>query len=156
MPSRMWGKTMSTVKFGQGLSLVLGLFAAAGAWAQTQVTASDFSTSPNGDVTITLSTSGAEPNVSVFATDSPARIVLDMADTTSRVDAAPVTVGRGAVQAFSTLSAGGRTRVLVDLSRAAEFEYSTAGNAVVLTIAGQQAVAAAAAETVRTPGQLRC
>ena len=64
--------------------------------------------------TFTLTTSGDEPNVSVFATESPARIILDVADTNSQVDSATVSVGIGSVQTFTTLSAGGRTRLMVD------------------------------------------
>jgi type IV pilus assembly protein PilQ len=150
-PGNKWGNAMSTVKIGQWVILALALLASTGAWAQTQLVSSDFSSSPGGDVTISFETSGAVPSVSVFATDSPARIVLDMADTTSMMDSAPVSVNRGAVESFATLSAGGRTRVLVDLSREAEFEYTTNGNSVTLTIAGARAAAgAAAAETVRT------
>ncbi|MEJ2534385.1 MAG: AMIN domain-containing protein, partial [Gammaproteobacteria bacterium] len=143
---------MITRKIGNRsiIGLALALLVANTAWAQTQVTASDFRAAATGEVTITLTTTGAEPEVSVFATDSPARIVLDMADTTSSVDSAPVSVGAGDVQSFSTLSAGGRTRVLVDLARPSEFEYSTQPGAVVLTIGGAQAATAVSDEAARS------
>lgn len=124
-------------KFGirTGMCLAFGLMASMSAWAESQVVAADYRAEPNGDITITLSTTGDTPEVSVFSTDSPARIVLDMADTGSTVDSSPVAVGSGAVQSFTTLSAGGRTRVMVDLSRAAEFEHSVEAGSVVLSIA---------------------
>ncbi|MDX1459702.1 MAG: type IV pilus secretin PilQ [Xanthomonadales bacterium] len=125
-----------------GLGLVLAISPIALAWADTEVNDASFSTSGDGSVTITLSTSGDAPTVSVFSTDNPARIVLDMANTTSTVDSSPVNVGAGPVQSFTTLTAGGRTRLLVDLSRVAEYDYSAEAGQVVLSIKGGQRVAA--------------
>jgi type IV pilus assembly protein PilQ len=128
-----------------GLYLLLaGLFSTA-AWADTEVTAANYSSANGGDVVITLATAGDTPSVSVFATESPARIVLDLAETSSAVDSAPVSVGLGAVQSFTTLSAGGRTRLLVDLSRPVPYDYSAEAGQVVLTIAGAGGPALAAA-----------
>ncbi len=151
-PTDMWGRTMSTIKTGYRTAwcLALALFATS-AWAQTQVVSTDHSTTADGAVIITLQTSGGEPAVSVFATDSPARIVLDMADTTSNVESTPVPVNTGYVSSYSTLSAGGRTRVLVELTRSAEFDYSTSDGQVTLTVANGQ-VAAASSEARRTLG----
>ncbi len=83
-----------------------------------------------------MSTDGDDPNVSVFATESPARIILDLADTNSQVDANPVSVGVGSVQKFTTLAAGGRTRVMVDLSKLATYDYQSGDGQVVLSISG--------------------
>ena len=47
-------------------------------FAATSVSAVDHKTSANGDVLITLQTSGDVPRVSVFATESQPRIVLDL------------------------------------------------------------------------------
>ena len=149
-PTGMWGRNMNMLKFGKLLkagqlaALLMALAVTGNAWAQTQVVASDYSVGQNGDVSITLTTTGGEPTLSVFATENPARIVLDMADTTSSVDSNPVSVSTGAVQSFSTLSAGGRTRVLVDLSRSAEFDYTASGNSVTLTVNGSSQAAAPA------------
>lgn len=106
------------------------------AWAASDVTAANYSSNASGDVTITLSTDGDDPSVSVFATESPARIILDLADTSSQVDASPVSVGVGSVQKFTTLAAGGRTRVMVDLSKPVSYDYQSGNGKVVLSIAG--------------------
>ncbi len=133
-----WGQFMDSRKTGVrlGLGLALLVLPALSAWAASDVTAADFSSNAAGDVVITLSTSGDDPNVSVFATESPARIILDLADTNSQVDASPVSVGIGSVQKFTTLAAGGRTRIMVDLSRLATYDYQSENGQVVLTIAG--------------------
>ncbi|NRB71601.1 MAG: secretin and TonB N-terminal domain-containing protein, partial [Xanthomonadales bacterium] len=138
---------MRISSFGKVTIAVFALCASALSWGQTQVTGADYEIGQDGMVTITLTTSGAEPEVSIFATDSPARIVLDMANTTSSADATPVRVGAGAVDAYSTLSAGGRTRVLVDLNRDSEFDYAVTPNRVTLTVGGQAAMAAASASS---------
>jgi type IV pilus assembly protein PilQ len=133
-----WGQFMDSRKTGVhlGLGLVLLVLPALSAWATSDVTAADYSSNAAGDVVITLSTDGDEPNVSVFATESPARIVLDMADTNSQVDANPVSIGVGAVQKFTTIAAGGRTRVMVDLSKLVTYDYQSGNGQVVLSIAG--------------------
>jgi len=141
-----WGQFMDIRKTGVhlGLALALLVLPALSAWASSDVTAASYSKNAAGDVVITLSTAGDEPKVSVFATESPARIVLDMADTNSQVDANPVSVGMGAVQKFTTLAAGGRTRVMVDLSRMVAYDYQASNGQVVLTLSGGGSAAAPA------------
>lgn len=133
-----WGQFMDSRKTGVrlALGLVLLVAPALSAWASSDVTAADYSSNSNGDVIITLSTGGDDPKVSVFATESPTRIILDLADTSSQVDASPVSVGIGSVNKFTTLAAGGRTRVMVDLSRPVTYDYQSGNGQVVLTIAG--------------------
>ena len=133
-----WGQFMDSRR--TGVRLVFGLMLlvspALTAWASTDVTAANYNSNAAGDVVITLSTDGDEPKVSVFATESPARIILDLADTSSQVDASPVSVGIGSVQTFTTLAAGGRTRVMVDLSRPVTYDYQSGNGQVVLSISG--------------------
>lgn len=133
-----WGQFMDNRNTGVrlGLGLALLLLPALSAWASSDVTAAAYSSNANGDVTITLSTGGDDPSVSVFATESPARIILDLADTNSQVDASPVSVGIGSVQKFTTLAAGGRTRVMVDLSKPVAYDYQSGNGKVVLSITG--------------------
>ena len=133
-----WGQFMDSRKTGVRLALGLALLVlpALSAWASTDVTAADYSSNAAGDVVITLSTGGDDPQVSVFATESPARIILDLADTSSQVDASPVSVGVGSVQKFTTLAAGGRTRLMVDLSKPVAYDYQSGNGQVVLSIAG--------------------
>jgi len=136
-----WEQIMDSRVFGIrfGLCLLLALLPGVAAMADTEVTAASYSADSNGDITITLTTTGDTPSVSVFATESPARIILDLAGTNSMVDSSPVSVGVGAVQSFTTLAAGGRTRVLVNLSRLVSYDYSADAGQVVLSIEGNGA-----------------
>ncbi len=122
--------------FLTGLGLLLTILPVMAAFAATKVTGIDHSSTADGGVRISLQTSGDVPQVSVFVTQSPARIVLDLADTQSEAGTDAVTVGLGPVQQYSAIEAGGRTRLIVDLSQQAAYDYNAESGQVVLTIAG--------------------
>ena len=122
--------------FLTGLGLLLTILPMMAAFAATNVTGIDHSSTADGGVRITLQTSGDVPQVSVFATQSPSRIVLDLADTQSEAGTDAVNVGLGPVQQYSAIAAGGRTRLIVDLSHLAAYDYNADSGQVVLTIAG--------------------
>jgi type IV pilus assembly protein PilQ len=133
--------------FLSGLVTVLTIIPATAAFAASSVTGISHATTADGGVEIALQTSGDVPKVSVFATESPARIVLDLTDTESQLGADPVYVGEGNVQQYSAVAAGGRTRIVVDLSRATAYEYDAQSGTVVLTVAGTGAVASSTASS---------
>ena len=137
------GRSMRNWRNGflSGLVLVLAIMPMTTAFAASSVTAIDHASTGDGGVEISLQTSGDVPKVSVFATESPARIVLDLTDTNSQVDSESVHVGLGNVQQYSAVDAGGRTRLVVELSQAATYEYNAESGVVVLTIAGNGKVA---------------
>ncbi len=123
-------------EFLTGLGLLLTILPMMAAFAATNVTGIDHSSTADGGVRITLQSSGDVPQVSVFATQNPARIVLDLAATKSSAGTDVVTVGLGPVQQYSIIAAGGRTRLIVELSQLAAYDYSADAGQVVLTIAG--------------------
>jgi type IV pilus assembly protein PilQ len=127
----------------KGLVPLLAMMPMMAAFAQTSLTGVDHVPTPDGGVKIYLKTSGDTPQVSVFATESPARIVLDLSGTENQAGEDPVFVGQGPVQQYSAVGAGGRTRLVVDLSRAVAYDYSAESSQVVLTVSGdgQQAEA---------------
>jgi hypothetical protein len=99
------GRSMRNSRKGflTGLGLLLTILPMMTVLAETNVTGIDHSSTADGGVKITLQTSGDEPQVSVFATQSPARIVLDLADTGNEAGADAVTVGLGSVQQYSAI-----------------------------------------------------
>ncbi len=122
--------------FLKALVLIFAIAPFLSALAATSVSDIDHANTANGDVRITLKTSGDVPQVSVFATENPARIVLDLAETESQAGSDAVFVGQGAVQQYSAIAAGGRTRLVVDLSSSVAYDYNAEAGQVVLTIAG--------------------
>src|SRR5210317_501176 len=145
--TRERGRSMRNFGKGllKGLALVLAVAPMAAAFAATSVTGIQHASMEDGGVRISLQTSGDVPQVSVFATESPARIVLDLADTENQAGSGPVFVGQGSVQQYSATGAGGRTRLVVDMSSATAYDYSADAGQVVLTIAGTGAAKSAPA-----------
>jgi type IV pilus assembly protein PilQ len=122
--------------FLAGLGLLLVTLPMMAVHAATNVMDIEHSMTADGGVKITLQTAGDVPQVSVFATESPPRIVLDLTDTVNDAGTATVSVGSGAVQSYSAVESGGRTRLMVDLSKTAAYDYSAENGRVVLSIAG--------------------
>jgi len=127
--------------------LLFGLFWLASSAAATQVT--DVQVEPgDGEVRFVLTTDSPPPNPTVFLTDQPQRIVLELPDTTSRLPGDRVSVGIGPAQSYTAVSAGGRTRLIVDMSRSAPHDVSVSGNQVLLTIQTGAATPTAAARRI--------
>ncbi len=98
-----------------------------------------------GEVRFVLSSDTEFPEPTVFLTEQPPRIVVDLADTGSRLSGDRVTVSRGVVQSYQALSAGGRTRLVIDLSRPVPYEVEMVGNEMTLILQSGTAPAAAQA-----------
>jgi len=129
---------------GKAAMLLFGLFWLASSAVATQVT--DVQVEPgDGEVRFVLTTDSPPPNPTVFLTDQPQRIVLELPDTSSRVSSDRVSVGIGPAQSYTTISAGGRTRLVVDMTRSAPHDVSVTGNEVQLTIKTGAATPTAAA-----------
>jgi type IV pilus assembly protein PilQ len=143
---RVRGRSMRNSGKGllRRLILIVAVMPLATAFAATSVTGIDHAATADGGVRITLQIDGDDPQVSVFATESPARVVLDLAETSNEAGSGPVYVGQGLVEQYEASAAGGRTRLVVDTSSAAAYDYSSAGGQVVLTIAGGGEAMAAA------------
>ena len=130
--------------FLTGLGVILVILPAMAAFAETAVTGVNHRVTSDGSIEITLQTTGDEPEVSVFATETPARIVLDLSNTDYGHTTDPVVVGAGPVQRYSAVGAGGRTRLVVELSHPSAYDYSSTAGEVILTVVGGAASASAA------------
>ncbi|MEZ5464766.1 MAG: type IV pilus secretin PilQ [Lysobacteraceae bacterium] len=115
------------------------LFAAAlPAQAENVLQDVSFSASGDGGVNVTLQLAGPASDAQAFTTDSPPRIAVDLPDTRSEVANRRIAVGSGSTSAISTIEAGGKTRVVVDLFHMATYDARTEGNRVLLSIGGAQ------------------
>jgi len=144
------GRSMRNLGKGflTGLGLILAIVPGVAALADTAVTGIQHRITSDGSVEISMQTSGDEPDVSVFATESPARIVLDLADTGYAEATDSVSVSAGAVQKYSAVGAGGRTRLVVELSRPSAYDYTAHPNEIVLTISAGGSAGAMGATSV--------
>lgn len=92
-----------------------------------------YSTSPSGNVQLHLNFAGAVPQPRIFTTDNPARIALDFSDTDTTAQR-HTAIGQGAVSGVSAVSAGGRTRVIVELMQSVPYQSAVEGDSLVLTV----------------------
>ncbi len=98
-------------------------------------------------VVFTFDDSAVAPRT--FTIDEPARIALDFGDTENKLEQRSMQVGIGSMQSIISAASKNRTRVVLNLSRKADYTTSVSGNQVTLTLAGgDESVlpAAAAAE----------
>ncbi len=104
------------------------------ALAQSVLEDVSFSTGSGGAVDIILSLSGGVPEPQIFTTDNPARIAVDLMDTTNAMSQRSVDIGTGATRSVSAVEAGGRTRVVIDLFRSAPFETRVEGDRLIVAV----------------------
>ncbi len=120
--------------------LVTFLFAVGFLWSQATFAATStlkdisYDMLPGGRVELHINfDQGQVPQPKVFTTDTPPRIAVDFADT---ANAAPrhMDVGKGSLSGISAVSAGGRTRVVVELIRPSSYTTRVDGNSLILTV----------------------
>jgi type IV pilus assembly protein PilQ len=119
---------------------LMGLLIVAAAWTGDALAATNtlkgisYDTLPGGRVELHMNFAGGPPpQPRIFTTGNPPRIAVDFADTSN---AAPrhLDIGKGSTSGVSAVSAGGRTRVVVELMREASYRTRVDGNDLVMTI----------------------
>lgn len=101
----------------------------------------EVSTLPGDQVQIRLQLSGPAPEPVSFSINNPARVAIDLADTSLALPDRRKNIGIGAVQSVVTAEAKGRTRVVVNLAGMVPFDTRVSGNSVLVTL-GASALAA--------------
>ena len=134
--------------------LMMGLLIAATAWAGDAAAATNtlkgisYDALPGGRVEVHLNFAGGPPQPRIFTTGNPPRIAVDFADTDNN---APrhIDIGKGSTSGVSAVSAGGRTRVVVELMRDSSYRTRVDGNDLVLTVNnGSEAQTTTTASTI--------
>jgi type IV pilus assembly protein PilQ len=99
---------------------------------------------PGNIVEITLTAQDPVPLPNSFATESPARIAIDLPGMKSALAKKTQSVGIGMVRSITAVEAGDRTRVVINLADAVAHEVKVSGNQVTVQVnAGSAQVAAA-------------
>ncbi|WP_166272260.1 type IV pilus secretin PilQ [Caldichromatium japonicum] len=97
-----------------------------------------FSSLPGQQIEIQLALSAPIPEPQTFATESPARIAMDLPGVTSRLASKSVPIGLGAVHSLVAVESGGRTRVVLNLTDPVPYQVSTQGNQVIIKVGEQR------------------
>lgn len=117
------------------LALVFGLLPVSFVSANTLLSV-DYSVLSGNQAQVVLTTSEPITDPSSFATDNPARIAVDLPDTSSALKAKTKTMSSGIARSVSAIEAGNKTRVVINLVNTAPYEITTNGNQVVIAING--------------------
>lgn len=138
------------------LALLLWLIPLATASAETTLEAVEYAALPGNQVRIELHLSGAVKPPQAFATDNPARVVLDLDAVKSGLDEKTVPIGVGPVQSLVAVEASNRTRVVVNLNDSVPYRVDTSANKVNIALNAPQTASARPQPTSRpTTGSLR-
>ncbi len=126
--ARAWRARMAAL-----LAVLLLAAVPAGAMAATLKDMS-YQALPGGKVDLTLTFDGAPPQPKVFTTTDPARIAVDLDGTALDLAKRRLDIGSGATSSVTAVSAGGRTRIVVDLFEAANYTTRIEGNKLIVAI----------------------
>lgn len=94
----------------------------------------DFTALPGENFQLRLSFDGPVPEPRSFATEHPARIALDLSGVRSGLDRKPIPVHQAGVETVQAIAAGGRTRVILNLSTAVPYSTRVAGRFLYVTL----------------------
>ena len=109
----------------------------------------DVQTLSGQQVQLTLRMSGPAPQPLAFTIDKPARIALDLPDTTIAMASRRIDVRSGGVDTVLAAEANGRTRIVVDLDSLIPYATKVEGNTILVTLGTAAARAAAVAATAQ-------
>lgn len=121
------------------LLLGLSLFGLQAAAAETTLRNIEYTTLPGNAVQIAIEMDGEPVTPSSFSVDDPARISFDFAGTRSALSERSLDVGVGLVERVNTAEAGGRTRVVLQLSDMMRYDTEMDGNRFLITLQDRSA-----------------
>jgi len=110
----------------------------------------DFSALPGDQAKIQLTFSEPVSKPHSFATDEPARIVIDLAGVQNKLAERTKQVNVGVTRSISAVEAGDRTRMVINLLQKVPYTISQQGNQMMITIDNQQPVASKRASAIGT------
>jgi type IV pilus assembly protein PilQ len=135
--------------------------AAAGAAAAAPNTLQtiDVQTLSGNQLQLTLHLAGPAPEPLAFTIDKPARISLDLPNTSLAVPSRRIDVGSAGVDTVLAAEANGRTRIVLNLDQQLPYQTRVSGNDIVVLVgavsnthAGARTSGAAAAQAAAAPG----
>ncbi|MBD8533318.1 MULTISPECIES: type IV pilus secretin PilQ [unclassified Massilia] len=125
--------------------LAFGVAAQAQAQAQDNAIESISANQQGANVVVNIAMKNAPGKLPLgFAITNPARIALDFGATTNATGKSAQEINLGEVRGVNVVQAGERTRLVMNLKRAASYSTAIDGKSVLVTVAGGGAAAAAA------------
>lgn len=123
------------------------------ALAQTALQDIRFSALPGAQFEIRLGFNAAPPSPDAFMLENPARLTLDLPDVRSELEERRYALNFNEADSVMILEAQGRTRMVVNLSRALPYTVRSQGNSLVVVVGAQDAAGSAATSVAaQAPG----
>lgn len=98
------------------------------------LTAISYSTLPGDQVQVRLSLTNTAFKPGSFTIDNPARIAFDLPNTSVSLAKKTQTIGIGAARSITAIEAGGRTRVILNLTKLTSYKTTVSGNDIIVTL----------------------
>ncbi|EON90738.1 type 4 fimbrial biogenesis protein PilQ [Marinobacter lipolyticus SM19] len=93
-----------------------------------------FSSLPGDQLEVTLKFDGQPPEPTGYTIERPARIAVDLKDTTSGLNSRSLSLGSGNAQSMTVVETKDRTRLIFNLVELAPYDTVRQGNSLVMTI----------------------
>jgi type IV pilus assembly protein PilQ len=137
-------------RIGIGVLLFAGVTLQALAQSANRLEGITFTTGAGNKVELTLRLSDNAPTPLTFTVDNPARIALDLPDTTVAMQSRRVDVKQGVVDTVNVAEANGRTRVVLNVDNLVPYETRVSGNTIVVSVGGAGGRASRSGASVST------
>lgn len=95
-----------------------------------------YSSLPGGKTQLVLTFSEPVDKPNTFSIDEPSRVVLDFAGIKNLLDKKTEQINIGATESVSTVEAGERTRMVINLNQKVSYDIEQDGNVILVTIDG--------------------
>ncbi len=118
------------------LTLLLASLSSLAFAASNAITDINFTSLPGDQVQIRMTLENVPNEPGSFTIDNPARIAFDFPDTSIKLPSRSINIGTGVARSIKTVEAGGRSRVVLNLSRLVNYTTSIDGNDVVVNLGG--------------------
>ena len=82
-----------------------------------------------------------------FSVDNPARVVIDLPNTSLNLNEKSQTIGIGMANSLNAIEAKGRSRVVINLTRSVSYSIDVSGNTVILSLGSGASVAKSDSQT---------
>ena len=122
-------------------------FAAQAVFAQaaTRLEKVELQPQPGEQIQVRLVLDGPAPQPQAFTIDNPARLAIDLPNTTLALESRRIDVKAGGVDTIVAAEASGRTRLVFNLDHLQAYQTRVEGNVVIVEVGGTASAAAAAA-----------
>ena len=137
-------------RLGIGVLLFAGVSLQAWAQGANRLEGITFTTGAGNKVELTLRLSDSAPTPLTFTVDNPARIALDLPDTSVSMTSRRVDVKTGVVDTVNVAEAGGRTRVVLNVDNLVPYETKVSGNTIIVSVGGGSAARTGSGAAVST------